>query len=62
MLGFRRRTRSLIPVKDLIKYDVKVDLCAAEEGEREGMEMTQEVPKADQRQLALVYMIFLAEA
>jgi len=61
MLGFHRRTRSLIPVKDLNKYDVKVDFYAAEE-EDDCLEMAQDPPKADQRQLTLIYIVFLAEA
>ncbi|KAF2467523.1 MFS general substrate transporter [Lindgomyces ingoldianus] len=66
MLGFHRRTRSLIPVKELAKYD-KVEL--SEEPEQDTREDDQElvsVPetttKARQRQLTLVYVIFLAEA
>ena len=61
MLGLHRRTRSLIPVKDLNKYDVKVDFYATEE-EDDSLEMAEEAPEADQRQLTLIYIIFLAEA
>ncbi|KAF2498808.1 MFS general substrate transporter [Lophium mytilinum] len=67
MLGFHRRTRSLIPVKDLGKYD-KVELNEedydTEEEEMEEYDVTIEaVPaKRKQRQLTLIYVIFLAEA
>jgi hypothetical protein len=66
MLGFHRRTRSLIPVKDLGKYD-KVAM-AEEEEERDGEEEMdmQSAPdgadKSRRSQLMLVYLIFLAEA
>jgi hypothetical protein len=66
MLGFHRRTRSLIPVKDLGKYD-KVAMVEEEE-ERDGeeeMEMHSAPDGADKSrrsQLMLVYLIFLAEA
>lgn len=66
MLGFHRRTRSLIPVKDLAKYD-KVP-TGDEEEDVYGMEAipTHEMPqvadKTQHRQLLLVYLVFLAEA
>jgi hypothetical protein len=66
MLGFHRRTRSLIPVKDLAKYD-KVSMVEEEE-ELYDIEVipTHEMPevadKSRQRQLWLVYLVFLAEA
>lgn len=64
MLGFHKRTRSLIPVKDLAKYD-KILLneeTDVEENEWEP-DMTPEIPnKARGKQLMLVYAIFLAEA
>ncbi|KAH7123921.1 major facilitator superfamily domain-containing protein [Dendryphion nanum] len=66
MLGFHRRTRSLIPVGDLAKYDkvptqevvyadedeLEFDTTAAPEG----------VIKERKTQLTLVYVVFLAEA
>ncbi|KAF2635296.1 MFS general substrate transporter [Massarina eburnea CBS 473.64] len=67
MLGFHRRTRSLIPVGELGKYD-KVPL---EEEETDVEDTTYEMEldsapqtqnKARQRQLILVYLLFLAEA
>ncbi|KAF2729674.1 MFS general substrate transporter [Polyplosphaeria fusca] len=62
MLGFHRRTRSLIPVKDLAKYD-KIALDEEEvEEELQGVEELEPVVKADHKQLTLVYIIFLAEA
>lgn len=66
MLGFHRRTRSLIPVKDLAKYD-KVDLYDEQEMNMSEEELDMEsVPepkvKARQMQLTLVHAIFLAEA
>ncbi|CAI6331570.1 unnamed protein product [Periconia digitata] len=72
MLGFHRRTRSLIPVKDLGKYD-KVPLDEAEsDAESNAGEMEMEMDmgnassrpdvKARQLQLYLVYLVFLAEA
>ncbi|KAF2277520.1 MFS general substrate transporter [Westerdykella ornata] len=64
MLGFHRRTRSLIPVKDLAKYD---KILQVEESEIEEEELEENVPletsgKGRGRQLALVYVMFLAEA
>jgi hypothetical protein len=66
MLGFHKRTRSLIPVKDLAKYD-KVPSYDEEEvdmsEDETDMELNSEPKaKARQLQLALVYAIFLAEA
>lgn len=66
MLGFHRRTRSLIPVKDLAKYD-KVPLNEEEEVEKDEEELELEITpeattKGRARQLMLVYVIFLAEA
>jgi hypothetical protein len=66
MLGFHKRTRSLIPVKDLAKYD-KVPSHAEEDMELSEDELDMELnsephAKARQMQLALVYAIFLAEA
>ena len=66
MLGFHRRTRSLIPVKDLAKYE-KVALIEEVEVEDDETDVDVHVTpeatiKARRRQLALVYVIFLAEA
>ena len=66
MLGFHRRTRSLIPVKDLVKYD-KVSIMEREELEEEERFGTEgaESEAADRSrstQLMLVYLVFLAEA
>ena len=65
MLGFHRRTRSLIPVKDLAKYD-KVPMIDEEELEVEVEmdegELEDATSKARQRQLILVFVVFLAEA
>lgn len=69
MLGFHRRTRSLIPVKDLAKYD-KVPLedekeeleYDVEDNETLVDEVSEASDKARKRQLALIYIVFLAEA
>ncbi|KAF1944157.1 MFS general substrate transporter [Clathrospora elynae] len=66
MLGFHRRTRSLIPVKDLGKYD-KVSMVEEEElyEEEEEMEVHSAPEVTDSSrswQLMLVYLVFLAEA
>jgi hypothetical protein len=65
MLGFHRRTRSLIPVKELGKYD-KVPLEEQEEQyveeELEIHDVTDAKDKSRSRQLMLVYLVFLAEA
>lgn len=75
MLGFHRRTRSLIPVKDLAQYD-KVPVVEEEEEEEEKEQdelFTDEDAYAHgmcdsssstnrTRQLMLVYFVFLAEA
>lgn len=63
-MGFHRRTRSLIPVKDLGKYD-KVEMIEEEPGPDDEVdcEMGMETPaKTHQKQLTLIYIIFLAEA
>jgi hypothetical protein len=72
MLGFHRRTRSLIPVKDLAKYDVVPAEDQYEEEEKELFaddqdqivddEATQGATKSRQRQLLLVYIVVFAEA
>jgi hypothetical protein len=63
MLGFHRRTRSLIPVKELGKYDkvpVEEELYVEEELEcYDDMDIKD---KSRSRQLMLVYLVFLAEA
>ena len=70
MLGFHRRTRSLIPVKDLAKYDMvplhdEDDSEADSDGEDGDTlvdEISEATDKARKTQLALVYVVFLAEA
>jgi hypothetical protein len=68
MLGFHRRTRSLIPVKDLAKYDKlqmqdedEMDIeMEVQEGE---FDVTSKAAiKSRHRQVFLIYVIFLAEA
>lgn len=68
MLGFHRRTRSLIPVKDLGKYD-KVSTVEDEDmGDQQTQEemenySTPQVMDGSRRtQLILVYIVFAAEA
>jgi hypothetical protein len=65
MLGFHKRTRSLIPVKDLGKYD-KVSMFEEEEHEvEEEMDshiMPDGAEKSQRGQLVLVYLVFFAEA
>jgi hypothetical protein len=69
MLGFHRRTRSLIPVKDLGRYD-KVAMVEEEEEEEERYaEEEREIHSAPdgtdrlrRTQLLLVYLVFAAEA
>lgn len=66
MLGFHRRTRSLIPVKELGKYDkvpaqeVEEELYTKEEAD--DFDVTSGQDKSRSRQLMLVYIVFLAEA
>lgn len=69
MLGFHRRTRSLIPVKELAKYDVvplEEDMFlyddAEEETERRNTDASDSTAYPRRLQLLLVYFIFLAEA
>jgi len=74
MLGFHRRTRSLIPVKDLGKYDIVATIEEEEEDEDEEQQQrdikeeteSQDAPDGEDRarraQLMLVYFVFLAEA
>lgn len=67
MLGFHRRTRSLIPVKDLAKYDKlmqdedEMDMgLEVQEGE---FDVTSKAAvKSRHRQMFLIYVVFLAEA
>jgi hypothetical protein len=64
MLGFHRRTRSLIPVKELGKYDElpaqEEDLYVAEE--EQSCNITEVEDRSRSKQLLLVYLVFLAEA
>jgi hypothetical protein len=70
MLGFHRRTRSLIPVKDLAKYDVVPAEDQYEEEEEKELFADEEhqvlddeaATKSRQRQLLLVYIVVFAEA
>jgi hypothetical protein len=69
MLGFHRRTRSLIPVKDLAKYDIVTAEEEEEEQEQYGEEegamggaVADGADKSRQRQLLLVYIVVFAEA
>jgi hypothetical protein len=63
MLGFHRRTRSLIPVKELGKYDkVPVEEELYVEEELEFYDDMDVKDKSRSRQLMLVYLVFLAEA
>jgi hypothetical protein len=68
MLGFHRRTRSLIPVKDLGRYD-KVAMAEEQEEEEQYSEEEMEIhsvpdgaDRLRQTQLLLVYLVFAAEA
>lgn len=64
MLGFHKRTRSLIPVKDLSKYD-RVSAKEADlyvEDEEIITTASFEADRSRSRQLMLVYLVFLAEA
>jgi hypothetical protein len=68
MLGFHRRTRSLIPVKDLGKYD-KVAMVEEEEAdelyadeEMESHSVPDRTDMSQRTQLILVYLVFVAEA
>jgi hypothetical protein len=70
MLGFHRRTRSLIPVKELAKYDVVpheeevygYESENEEEVEEQDTDASAPTAQAQRRQLLLVYLIFFAEA
>lgn len=70
MLGFHRRTRSLIPVKELAKYDVVpheeevygYESENEEEAEEQDTDASAPTAQAQRRQLLLVYLIFFAEA
>jgi hypothetical protein len=68
MLGFHKRTRSLIPVKELAKYDavpVEEEMYGYEnEGEEELEKPDTDVSTTYSRrgQLLLVYLVFFAEA
>lgn len=58
MLGLHRRTRSLIPVKDLGKYE-KLEVISQEE-ELEEVSFDEKKPKS--KQLTMVYLIYMVEA
>ncbi|KAJ4992142.1 major facilitator superfamily transporter [Stagonosporopsis vannaccii] len=71
MLGFHKRTRSLIPVKELAKYDVvpfEEELYGYETKSENEEELEQQTDASNltacsrRRQLWLVYLIFFAEA
>jgi len=70
MLGFHKRTRSLIPVKELAKYDVLpveeelygYESESEEELEKQSTDATDLTTSSRRRQLLLVYVIFFAEA
>ena len=70
MLGFHRRTRSLIPVKELAKYDVVpfeeemylYDSDAEEETEKHNTDTPGLTIRSQRIQLLLVYLVFFAEA
>ena len=70
MLGFHRRTRSLIPVKELAKYDVVpheeevygYESESEEEAEEQDTDASAPTAQAQRRQLLLVYLVFFAEA
>jgi hypothetical protein len=70
MLGFHKRTRSLIPVKELAKYDVLsveeelygYESESQEEMEKQSTDATDLTTSSRRRQLLLVYVIFFAEA
>ena len=66
MLGFHRRTRSLIPVKELGKYDKvpmqEEEMMEIEVEEEESFTFGDGEERGRRRQLLLVYLVFLAEA
>jgi hypothetical protein len=65
MLGFHRRTRSLIPVKDLAKYDKLVQDENDMEFEMQESEIdvtSKATVRSRHRQMILIYVVFLAEA
>ncbi len=61
MMGLHRRTRSLIPVKDLDKYEKKTEVVY-QKSEEEEYPTIMDVPKVSQTQLTVIYILFLAEA
>lgn len=61
MLGFHKRTRSLIPVMSLEKYDEKTILVVEDEEEQD-VDTEIETPRNLPRQLTLIFVIFFAEA
>ncbi|KAI9792907.1 MAG: hypothetical protein M1835_007586 [Candelina submexicana] len=61
MIGLHRRTRSLIPVKDLDKYEKKTE-PVYQEPEEDDYTIAVDVPKVTQKQLTIIYILFLAEA
>ncbi|KAF2626886.1 MFS general substrate transporter [Macroventuria anomochaeta] len=70
MLGFHKRTRSLIPVKELAKYDVVpveeemygYESESEEELEKQNTDALDPTTHSRRRQLLLVYLVFFAEA
>lgn len=70
MLGFHKRTRSLIPVKELAKYDVVpveeelygYESESEEELEKQSTDASDPTRPSRRQQLLLVYLVFFAEA
>jgi hypothetical protein len=63
MFGFHRRQRSLIPVRELSKYDVKYEKVDMEEEEEDFEDILLEEPsKPKSKQMTLIYIIYLAES
>ena len=62
MFGFHRRTLSLVPVKDLSKYDKLPQLDPELEAEDDSLAGRGDLPSTGWKQLAMIYLTFIAQA
>ena len=62
MFGFHRRTLSLVPVKDLSKYDKLPQLDPELEAEDDSLAGRGDLPSTGWKQLAIIYLTFIAQA
>ena len=62
MLGAHRRTRSLIPVKDMDQYEKRIDVVDVEVDDEPDYQTQAPTVKDKNRQLRLVYLVIAANS